>query len=60
MDITIIYPIWIFNVPLQAMLIVVGAIFATLPGTKEDTPDKVAIGSVVAGLIPVSIAEFGC
>jgi hypothetical protein len=34
-------------------------IFAFLPGTKEDTPNTVAISSVIAGVLLLIIADIG-
>lgn len=45
--------------PLQALFLLIGVIFAVLPGTEEDTLDTVALGSVACGLITLIIAEFG-
>ncbi|XP_028752006.1 uncharacterized protein LOC114711741 [Neltuma alba] len=45
--------------PLQALFLLMAAIFAVLPGTKEDALNEVAVGSAVCGLITLIIAEFG-
>jgi hypothetical protein len=41
---------------LQALFLLVGVIFAFLPGMKEDTPNIVAISSVVL----LIFADIGC
>lgn len=48
------------NVALQAVFLLIGVIFAVLPGIEEDTPNTIALNSVVCGLITLIVAEFGC
>ncbi|KAK4285120.1 hypothetical protein QN277_001862 [Acacia crassicarpa] len=44
---------------LQALLLLIAAIFAALPGIEQDTLDNVALGLVVCGLIILIVTELG-
>ncbi|XP_045833520.1 uncharacterized protein LOC123924617 [Trifolium pratense] len=43
----------------EALFLLIGVIFAFLPGTKEDTPNTVAISSVIASVVLLIIADIG-
>ncbi|KAF7824891.1 putative transmembrane protein [Senna tora] len=45
--------------PLQAVLLLIGAVFAILPGTVEDAPNTLALSLAFGGLITLLIAELG-
>jgi len=45
---------------MQALFLLIGVIFAFLPGTKEDTPNTFAISSVIASVVLLIIADTGC
>ncbi|XP_039683220.1 uncharacterized protein [Medicago truncatula] len=42
-----------------ALFLLVGVIFAFLPGKKEDTPNTVAISSVIVSVVLLIIADIG-
>lgn len=44
---------------IEALFLLIGAIFAFLPGIKEDTPNTVAISSVIASVVLLIIADIG-
>ncbi|KAI9081536.1 hypothetical protein K1719_036422 [Acacia pycnantha] len=44
---------------LQALLLLIAAIFAALPGVEQDTLDNVALGLVGCGLIILIITDLG-
>jgi len=50
----------ILNCALQALFLLVGVIFTFLPGTEEDTPNTVAISSVIVSVVLLIIADIGC
>ncbi|WJX48870.1 hypothetical protein P8452_35375 [Trifolium repens] len=44
---------------IEALLLLIGGIFAFLPRTKEDTQNTVAISSVIASVVLLIIADIG-
>nr|XP_027187101.1 uncharacterized protein LOC101503943 isoform X2 [Cicer arietinum] len=44
---------------IEALFLFIGVIFAFLPGTKGDTPNTVALSSVIASIVLLIIADIG-
>jgi len=56
----VVYRSEILNCTLQALFLLIGVIFAFFPRIKEDTPNTVAISSVIASVVLLIIADIGC